>query len=129
VFALPFNAPRAEFPLKTGRAIFHGNGFPFAEKYFAEWDARNAIINGSSSAIAAYPGSWIGEKYARHYRSLKVADFLGAASSYRLDWVVVESRYAGNFARCSADFRFEKYQAYSLATLRACADAAGRESR
>jgi hypothetical protein len=120
VFALPFDAPRVEFPLKTGRALFHGNGFPFAEKYFAEWDARNAFINGGSSEIAAYPDSWIGGKYARHYRLLKPADFLRAAAAYRLDWVVVESNYAGEFARCKADFNSAKYRAYSRDALRAC---------
>jgi len=120
VFALPFGAPRVEFPLKTGRAVFHGNGFPFSEKHFAEWDARNAFINGRSSELAAYPGGWIGGKYARHYRALKPADFLRAAAAYRLDWVVLESRYGGEFALCRADFKSAKYRAYSLDALRAC---------
>jgi hypothetical protein len=120
VFALPFHAPRAVFPLQAERAVFHGNGFPFSEKYFSEWDARNALVNGRSSAVAAYSGSWIGDKYARHYRSLKQADFLSAASAYRLDWVVVETAHAGSFAGCKAEFSSAKYRAYSLAALRAC---------
>ncbi|RDB35092.1 MAG: hypothetical protein DCC88_11915 [Spirobacillus cienkowskii] len=121
VFALPFYFPRVMFPLVTERGVFHGNGFPFSEKYFSEWDARNALINGSNAAIKNLPGSWIGEKYANHYRALFANDFINAASRYRLDWVVVESEFSNQFASCKADFESLKYKVYSIISLKICA--------
>jgi hypothetical protein len=122
IFALPFDFPRVDFPLKTGRGIFHGNGFPFSEKYFNEWDVRNSLINGGNAEIKKYPGSWLGLKYANHYRSLVPNDFINAASIYRLDWVVVESNFSNKFANCKADFYSVKYKAYSLRALKLCVE-------
>jgi hypothetical protein len=120
VFVLPPNAPRVEFPLKTGRGIFFGNGFPFSEKYFHEWEERKAIVNGRNAEIVNLPGTWIGEKYANHYRSLLPKDFLNAAKKYKIDWVVIEADYSKNFSGCRADFHSPKYNAYSLLTLDEC---------
>lgn len=121
IFALPFSAPRVDFSLKTGRGVFHGNGFPFSESYFNEWDARHTIIDGSNAEIRKHPGAWIGEKYANHYRSLTPADFINAASRYELDWVVVENEFSRKFVNCRADFESLKYEAYSLSALKLCA--------
>lgn len=120
VFVLPFYAPRVDFPLKTGRAIFIGNGFPFSEKYFHEWDDRNTIVNGRNAEITKFPGSWIGEKYANHYRQLLPSDFILAAAKYKIDWVVIESDHSESFSSCKADFESPKYKAYSLVTLQRC---------
>lgn len=121
VFVLPPDFPRADFPIKTGRGIFYGNGFPFSEKYFNEWDVRNKMVNGSNAEIKNLPGTWIGEKYAKHYRALSVNDFINAASKYKLDWVVVESEFSNQFSDCKADFESKKYKAYSLYYLKLCA--------
>lgn len=120
VFVLPFFAPRAVFPLKTGRAIFFGNGFPFNEMNFLEWEDRNSFVNGSSSVIAKIPGSWIGAKYATHYRSLTPSDFLEESKKHKIDWVVVEADYAQDFSECRADFESSQYRAYSIPTLTLC---------
>lgn len=100
VFVLPFYAPRVEFPLVTGRAIFSGNGFPFSEKYFLEWEDRNAIAYGRNAEIMKFPGSWIGEKWANHYRWLSPKDFLEATAKYKIDWVVIEAEYSQKFSDC-----------------------------
>lgn len=121
VFVLPFYAPRVDFPLKTGRAIFHGNGFPFSENNFKEWDARNSFVNGNNAEIVKLPGSWIGDKYANHYRSLAPSDFLGESIKYKIDWVVLETDYSEKFSGCKADFDSPKYKAYSLVALKLCA--------
>lgn len=120
VFVLPFYAPRVDFPLKTGRAIFIGNGFPFSEKYFHEWDDRNAIVNGRNAEITKLPGSWIGDKYANHYRQLLPNDFIAAAAKYKIDWVVIEADHSEKFSSCKADFDSPKYKVYSLLTLQRC---------
>jgi hypothetical protein len=121
VFVLPFYAPRVEFPLKTGRAIFHGNGFPFSEKSFNEWDERNSFVNGRNAEIVKLPGSWIGDKYANHYRSLEPSDFLAESKKYKMDWVVIEADHSERFLGCKADFDSPKYVAFSLLTLKLCA--------
>jgi hypothetical protein len=121
VFVLPFYAPRIDFPLKTGRAIFHGNGFPFSEDNFKEWDARNSFVNGNNAEIVKLSGSWIGDKYANHYRSLAPSDFLEEAIKYKIDWVVLETDYSKKFSGCKADFESPKYNAYSLLALKLCA--------
>lgn len=121
VFVLPFYAPRVDFPLKTGRAIFHGNGFPFSENYFKEWNARNSFVNGNNFEIVKLPGSWIGDKYANHYRSLAPGDFLEESRKYKIDWVVLEADYSEKFSRCKADFDSPKYKAYSLLAIKLCA--------
>jgi hypothetical protein len=120
VFVLPFYAPRFMFPLKTGRAIFHGNGFPFSENSFFEWDDRNAFVNGRNAEIAKLPGSWIGDQYANHYRSLTPSDFVEKAKRYKMDWIIVEADYSEKFSKCKADFDSSKYRGYSLSALKDC---------
>jgi hypothetical protein len=120
IFVLPFLFPRVDFPLKTGRGIFIGNGFPFSEKSFKEWDERNAFVNGRNSEVLKLPGLWIGEKYANHYRSLAPRDFVDMAKKYKMDWVVLEAEYSEKFFNCSADFDSPKYKAYSLSALTLC---------
>ena len=122
VFVLPFHAPRVDFPLKTGRAIFHGNGFPFSEKNFMEWGERNSFVNGNNAEILKLPGSWIGDKYANHYRSLVPGDFVRESIRFKIDWVVLETGYSENFSGCNANFESPKYKAYSLLSLKLCTD-------
>jgi hypothetical protein len=121
VFILPFTAPSNIFPLKTGRAIFFGNGFVFSEKYFHEWEDRKVIVWGRQAETANLPGKWIGEKYANHYRSLLPKDFLEIAKKYKIDWVVIETDYSKNFSDCKTDFYSQKYKVYSLGILDQCA--------
>jgi hypothetical protein len=120
VFILPFTAPSPIFPLKTGRAIFFGNGFIFSEKYFKEWEERKVLVWGRQAETANLPGKWIGEKYANHYRSLLPKDFLEIAKKYKIDWVVIETDYSKNFSDCKTDFYSQKYKVYSLGILDQC---------
>lgn len=120
VFILPFHAPRVDFPLKTGRPIFLGNGFPFSEKSFKEWDERNSFVHGRNSEIIKLPGSWIGEQYANHYRSLVPRDFVEEANRYKIDWIVIEAEYSEMFSDCNVDFDSPRYKAYSLSALENC---------
>jgi hypothetical protein len=120
VFILPFNAPSSIFALKTGRAIFFGNGFVFSEKYFQEWEDRKVIVWGRQAETANLPGRWIGEKYANHYRSLRPKDFLEIAKKYKIDWVVIETNYSKNFSDCRPNFYSQKYKVYFVGILDQC---------
>jgi hypothetical protein len=120
VFILPFYAPSSIFPLKTGRAIFFGNGFVFSQKYFKEWEERKVLVWGRQAETVNLPGNWIGEKYANHYRSLLPKDFLEIAKKYKINWVVIETDYSNNFSDCRTDFYSQKYKVYSLEILDQC---------
>lgn len=82
---------------------------------------RNSFVNGNNAEIIKLPGSWIGDKYANHYRSLAPSHFLGESIKYKIDWVVLETDYSEKFSSCKADFDSPKYRAYSLVTLKRCA--------
>ncbi|QWD98825.1 hypothetical protein C2740_01690 [Polynucleobacter sp. MG-5-Ahmo-C2] len=120
VFALPFFAPRVEFPLITKRAIFFGNGFPFSEKYFSEWDYRNANINGRIKDIENLPGGWIGDKYSFFYNGLTPNDFVKMSKVHRLDWVVLYPENVSGFQNCKKSYDNSGYQIYSIVDLEKC---------
>lgn len=120
IFAFPFQFPRAIFSLKTNRGVFNGNGFPFSEKWFTEWDQRNSYINGKNTDVINMSGEWIGEKYANHYRQLKIDDFIKMSSQFKLDYVVVEINFSTYFQQCNAEFKTSKYLVFSLQELKKC---------
>lgn len=124
VFVLPFFAPRVEFPLMTRRAIFSGNGFPFSERFFLEWENRNALAYGSNTEVMKLTGSWIGEKWANHYRQLSPIDFVEAARNYKIDWVVIEADHSYNFQsggfKCEVGFESPNYKIFSIQALQQC---------
>jgi len=121
VFILPFGEVRIYFPLITGRSIFFGNGFPFSEQFFREYQKREAMVNGINKVIKNIPGSWIGEKYSKYYQSLTPINFIEFAMSYQVDWVVVESNYSKSFLGCKADFVSDQYKVFSIHSLENCA--------
>jgi hypothetical protein len=120
VFVLPFDAGLPEFPLQTRRAIFFGNGFPFSESSFLEWLNRKAYVFGLDAQTRQLPGSWIGEKYANHYRRLRPADFVRMSTSYKLDYVVVETGHLQYFKTCQISHKTARYTVFSIQALRIC---------
>jgi hypothetical protein len=122
VFSFPRIYLRNYFSLKTRRAIFHGNGFPFSEQHFREWNTRKKLIDGDNSESKKYAGTWIGLMHRKHYRSLTPTDFIYAASIYKLDWIVIEKKYSQKFTSCNPDFESLKYSVYALSSLRLCSE-------
>lgn len=120
VFILPFGNIRYALPILSGRGVFFGNGFPFTEDHFLEYDRRLSLVDGDSDSLAAVPGSWIGQKYSRFYDAHDPADFLSMAASARLDWVVVNRRATMGFDSCETAFTSQKYRVFNVDSLKGC---------
>ncbi len=119
IFVLPFGNNRYALPILSRRGVFYGNGFPFTEDHFVDYDRRLALVDGDSESLADIPGSWIGQKYARFYDAHGPADFLAMAEAGRLDWVVVTPRAVG-FDSCNVAFTSRKYRVFNIDSLRKC---------
>jgi hypothetical protein len=121
VFSLPHGSPVAFLPLVTGRAVFIGNGFPFSQSSFMEYEKRKTLLYGNNDAIMKISGSWIGEKYANFYRSLTPSSFVSISEEYQLNLVVVDAKYSEAFRGCNAEYISNEYKVFDMASLRQCA--------
>jgi hypothetical protein len=120
VLVLPFSSTRLYLPLLTGRGVFFGNGFPFSENYFLEYERRKVLVSGNSQTLRSIPGAWIGEKYANFYRSLTPEDFVKIAREFPLQWVVIEKRYSDKFVNCEISFESSAIRVYKVNALNYC---------
>lgn len=97
-----------------------GNGFPFSQSSFMEYEKRKALLYGNNDAIMKMSGSWIGEKYANFYRSLTPSSFVNISEEYQLNLVVVDAKYSEAFRGCNAEYISNKYKVFDMASLRQC---------
>lgn len=118
VFILPVNQIRIFLPLKTNRAVFLGNGFPFTEKYLKEYEHRHALINGSREQLKHISGTWIGERFGKFYQNLSPADFIRLSENYKSDWVVVESAHSQLFDKFQSEYASKSYKVFSIKKLK-----------
>lgn len=120
VFILPFGDLRYLLPLQANRSVVIGNGFPFSEKYFRQWNERHIAFNGAQRQLLGASGSWIGEKYTRHYRALSAEEFSVLAQRFGAKWIVIETAYAGSLTRCHGTFESDKYLVISASDMARC---------
>lgn len=72
------------------RAVFVGNGFPFHERSFLEYDARSTPLYGSYEETK-HLGGKPEYRAAQHYNALTATEFVALGESYRLDYILVSS--------------------------------------
>lgn len=114
VFGVYFGELKLDIPNIANRAVFIGNGFPFNEDYFIEYNDRNILMYGSRIDRDKLSGKWEGEKVANFFRNLTPLDFLKISQQYRLDYVVIESEFSSKFAKYNPIFQNEKLQIYKV---------------
>lgn len=118
VFAVPPSFPATHMPLLLRRAVFIGNGFPFTEDGFAEHNERKALIYGLEEAKKSrYPDTPLLDQTPRFYRELTPRDLVQAASTYKLDYVIIETPYASAFSSHTPRYSDDHYQLYSTNDL------------
>lgn len=84
-------------PLVAQRAVFTGNGFPFREDDFFEYNTRKFLVFGSPDNWIKMGGSLNGVKTKIFYRSLTPQDFIRISHMYKLDYVIVENDFSDKF--------------------------------
>ena len=97
VFAVYFGNFKLDIPNIGKRAVLTGNGFPFNENYFKEYQKRKSLLYGDKEHLDKTEGRWIGEKMAKFFRQKSPSDFVDISKKYKLDYSVIESKYSSNF--------------------------------
>jgi len=108
VFAVYFGNFKLDIPNIGKRAVFVGNGFPFNETYFKEYQKRKSLLYGNREQIDKIEGNWVGEKIAKFFRQKTPDYFVNISKKYKLDYVVVEKNFSSNFKGFSPKFENEK---------------------
>ena len=114
VFAVYFGQYKLDVPNIAHRAVFVGNGFPFNESYFLEYQDRNQLIYGSRKDRDAIEGAWEGDKVAKFFITLKPFDFIQISKKYQLDYVMIESQFSSNFKGYNPVFGNEQIKIYKV---------------
>lgn len=114
VFAVYFGQYKLDVPNIAHRAVFVGNGFPFNESYFLEYQDRTKLIYGSRKERDAIEGTWEGDKVAKFFRTLKPLDFAQISKKYQLDYIVIESQFSSNFKDYNPVFENEQIKIYKV---------------
>ncbi len=110
-----------ELPLAFGRAVFAGNGFPFREDDFVEFDRRKDEVYGSYAEWEKLPPESRGVYWTwtvEHYRSLEPADFRRIAELDRLDYVIIEKGRNKSFAGQVAAFDGGQFTVYRTSDIK-----------
>jgi len=100
------------------RAVLIGNGFPFNESYFKEYQDRKELIFGNIKAVNQIEGKWIGEKVANYFRTKQPQDFIDISKKYKLDYIVIESKYSSNFKDYIPKFENNKVKIYKVSDFK-----------
>lgn len=106
-----------ELPLVTGRGVAIGDGFPFNESYYQEYATRRCAVFGCGPELWRRPGTWIGEKYLAHYRSLRKEDFLQLREQYGVRYAIVESAQDQAFTGAAPVFQDSENRVFDLARI------------
>ncbi|CAA6814211.1 MAG: Unknown protein [uncultured Campylobacterales bacterium] len=104
VFASFLGDLTKDIPNIYDRAIFIGNGFPFSESFFQEYEMRRELLYGDT-----------GNEF---YRSIKPKDFLNIAKRYRLDYIIIELQYSKQFEGNTPVFENKKIKIYKINDLK-----------
>lgn len=118
VYAVYFGNFKLDIPNIGHRAVLAGNGFPFNEAYFLEYQERKELLYGNRIEIDKIKGKWVGEKISKFFRNLKPIDFLNISKKYKLDYVVVESNHSSNFKRYYPKFKNSKVKIYKISDFK-----------
>jgi len=114
VFAAYYSNYRFNIPNIAKRAVFVGNGFPFNESYFVEYQQRNELLYGNRKQIDNFKGEWVGEKMSKFYRQIKPNEFLRMSNKYKLDYVLIEREFSSNFSDYKPRFQNRKLKIYKI---------------
>lgn len=117
VFATHDSLLAIRLPLAHNRATFIGNGYSFNEDSFIEHDARRASIFGSPEDWKKFAGKTGHINSLNYFRSLKPADFSKIATSYRLDYVIINNEFNDQFNEVEPVFSGEGWVVYKIANL------------
>jgi hypothetical protein len=98
VFVSDIHELSANLPMVAERPVFTGNGFPFREDDFIEYNKRRFLVYGSPEDWEKIGGSWDGINITNFYRSLKPFDLAKIRDQYRLDYVIIEKDFSGAFS-------------------------------
>ena len=89
VFAVPHEILMFQLGLVGKRSVFVGNGFPFSEKYFLEYEERYSALYGTYGEIGTHSyRSIVGLKENSIYHSRNMNHFLCLSKKFRLDYVI-----------------------------------------
>ncbi|MBY0309587.1 hypothetical protein K2Q16_00340 [Patescibacteria group bacterium] len=105
-------------PLTLQRSVLAGNGFPFREDDFIEYNRRRSLLYGSPEHWETLPGSSFQIKSNVHFRSLTPSDFKRISSLYPLDYVIIEPSFALAFQSYTPTYKDETVYVYSVADFR-----------
>jgi hypothetical protein len=118
VYAIYFGNFKLDVPNIGHRAVLSGNGFPFNESYFREYQQRKESLYGNKDKREKIDGKWIGEKMSKFFRKLKPKDFMDIAKKYKLDYVLIESDYSSNFKTHKPKFENKKVKIYKVSDFK-----------
>lgn len=108
---------RLYIPLLAKRAIFVGNGFPFLEDAFREYDLRYTTLYGTLAQRDAMGGPTEGDNIARFFRTLKPSTFVEASKGFKLDYLVVERAHSQAFSESRPLFENNKLLVFAVKDL------------
>lgn len=118
VFASNHGKHVLDIPNIGQRAVFSGNGFPFNESHFKEYQNRKALLYGNIEQLNRIKGKWIGEKIAKFFRQKTPSDFIDISKKYKLDYVVIEKSFSNNFKDFNPKFENKNLKIYKVSDLR-----------
>jgi hypothetical protein len=109
---------RFNIPNIANRAVVAGNGFPFNELYFNEYQERKERIYGNREQLDKIEGSGEDEKISKFFRKLKPKDFIDISLKFKLDYIVIETEYAQSFDDYKTVFENKKVKIYKIVDLK-----------
>ena len=117
VFSVFPSFPPTHVPLLLNRGVFTGNGFPFTEDSFVEFNQRERLIFGSESYKNDNSVVLPGGKHTLFYRALTPDDFVAASKEFQLDYVATETKHVEKFSGYSPVYADEFTTIYALEDL------------
>ncbi len=105
-------------PLAAERAIFTGNGFPFREDQFTEFNARRSQLYGTPTDWSTMEGASDTIKMSQYYRNLTPADFVAISNRYPLQYVIIERNWDQEFLDFASVFSDETIAVYDINSLK-----------
>jgi|GEM_PF-1976532 len=119
IFASDIFDLNVNLPLVYNRAVLVGNGFPFREDSFVEYNRRKNLLFGSYEQWSKMPGGeWLDIKMKNYFRSLSSKDFIEISKLYKLDYVIIEKDFYQNFLVETPVFENSQYKIYQVANLK-----------
>ncbi len=115
VFMVPQDGDWAfDIPIVAHRGVFFGNGFPFTERCFRGYEAREQATFGTPEQVTAAPGAWIGAKYEALYDAHSELYFASLRQKWKLDYVIVRKGVATSLFHKAPSFSTADFSIYEL---------------